>query len=121
MSELIAGRTLLVVEDEPLLGMLLDDVLSDAGARVLGPAATVERALELLTAATGVDAAILDVNLGGVRSDAVASRLEEMGVPFVFATAYGDGAIDGGRSAPVLRKPYDVGEVLETLARLLAA
>ncbi|HZH42598.1 MAG TPA: response regulator [Lysobacter sp.] len=119
MSEGIVGRTLLVVEDEPLLGMLLEDVLTDAGATVLGPAPTVERALELLDR-DRVDAVILDVNLGGVRSDAVAARLEEMGVPFVYATAYGDNALAFGNQVPVLRKPYDVGDVMSALGRLLS-
>ena len=89
MSGDIAGQTILVVEDEPLLGMLLEDVLSDAGATVLGPAATVEQALALI-GASEIHAAILDVNLRGVRSDAVASELAERGVPYVFATAYGE-------------------------------
>lgn len=120
MTEAIAGRTLLVVEDEPLLGMLLEDVLTDAGAVVLGPAPTVERALDLL-AQQPVDAAILDVNLAGVRSDAVAVRLEQLGVPFIYATAYGDSALDlgAGREVPVLRKPYDVADVMAALDRLL--
>lgn len=120
MTDAIAGRTLLVVEDEPLLGMLLEDVLTDAGAVVLGPAPTVERALDLLTDRP-VDAAILDVNLGGVRSDAVAARLEQMGVPFIYATAYGDNALDLGMGSrvPVLRKPYDVADVMNALNRLL--
>lgn len=115
----IAGRTLLVVEDEPLLGMLLEDVLGDAGAAVLGPATTVERALELLKSADRVDAAIVDVNLAGVRSDAVASELVARGVPFVYATAYGDDTLMAAGASGLLRKPYDIGDVMVAVGRLL--
>ena len=118
MSGEISGHTILVVEDEPLLGMLLEDVLSDAGATVIGPAATVEQALALI-GASSIDAAILDVNLRGVRSDAVATELAHKGVPYLFATAYGETVLGAAPGAPVLRKPYDLAEVMAALRRLL--
>lgn len=116
MTEL-AGKRILVVEDEPLLAMTIEDVLADAGAEIVGPVATVARAAELAADAT-LDAALLDINLGGERSDPVIEILRRRGVPFVLATGYD---VAKSLDVPVLTKPYREQAIVETLAAALAA
>ena len=70
----LTGRRVLVVEDEALVAMLVEDALLDAGAAVVGPAATVTEALSLLTKETP-DVAVLDLNLAGETSTPVADAL----------------------------------------------
>jgi CheY-like chemotaxis protein len=116
MAEL-AGKRILVVEDEALLAMTIEDVLADAGATVVGPASAVARALDL--AADGpLDAALLDINLGDERSDAVAEMLRNRGVPVVLATGYGSASVPG--DTPVLAKPYREKQIVEALAAAIA-
>jgi DNA-binding response OmpR family regulator len=69
-----------------------------------------------------IDAAVLDANLNGHSVIPVAQALAERGVPFVFATGYGETAgAPGGFDAPVIRKPYDVTQVAAAVAELLRA
>jgi CheY-like chemotaxis protein len=107
----LEGKRVLVVEDEALVAMLVEDGLLDAGAEVVGPAASVGEALRLVEGAAsdgGLSAAVLDIDLQGRAVAPVADRLAVLGVPFVFATGYGEGRDTGGHvAAPVLRKPFD--------------
>jgi len=115
---ILNGRCILVVEDESLIAMLVEDALIDAGAEVLGPAATVEEALALFGSGNP-DAAVLDINLAGQVSTPVADLLADRGIPFVVATGYGAaGLSERHRGVPVLAKPYDPQELVETLARI---
>lgn len=115
---ILTGRCILVVEDESLIAMLVEDALTDAGAEVLGPAATVEEALALFESRRP-DSAVLDINLAGQVSTPVADLLAESGVPFVVATGYGAaGLSERHRGVPVLAKPYDPRELVEALARI---
>ncbi|RKK02892.1 response regulator [Pseudoroseomonas wenyumeiae] len=112
------GRRILVVEDEALIAMLVEDALLDAGAEVLGPAATVEEALALLEDSE-IGGAVLDINLAGQLSTPVADLLAERGVPFVVATGYGAAGLpEHHRGVPVLAKPYDPRELVETLEQI---
>jgi CheY-like chemotaxis protein len=104
----LAGLKVLVVEDEALVSMLLEDMLSDLGCEIVGP---IMRLAEALAAAEdpaqAMDIAILDVNLAGERSFPVAEALERRGCLFVLATGYDDAGIDERwRSRPMLRKPF---------------
>jgi CheY-like chemotaxis protein len=115
-------RRVLLVEDEALIAMMLADNLSDAGLEVVGPVATVEDALRLvdsLMADGGLDAAVLDVNLGRESVEPVADRLATQGVPFVFATGYGMGSEPRGHPGrPVLRKPFEAELLLTAIGDL---
>jgi CheY-like chemotaxis protein len=112
------GRRILVVEDEALIAMLVEDALLDAGAEVIGPAATVEEALALFESAAP-EGAVLDINLAGQASTPVADTLADHGVPFVVATGYGaDGLPPGHSEVPVLAKPYDPDDLTSALGRL---
>jgi DNA-binding response OmpR family regulator len=108
---------MLVVDDEPLIGMMMEDFLAVIGVGDVVIVEDVERALFALEGAP-FDAAILDVNLArGVRSDAVAHRLTEMGVPFMVCS--GDSRIpDGWGSPPMLTKPYTLSDIERTIARM---
>ena len=100
------ARRVLIVEDEMLVAMLLEDMLTDLGHIVVGIATRVESALSLI-ASTGPDLAILDVNLAGEKSFPVAEVLEKKGIPFVFATGYGQQGLEGNYvSRIVLTKPF---------------
>jgi CheY-like chemotaxis protein len=110
---------ILLVEDEFLIALDLWQLFDDEGCRVLGPAPTVAEALRILATEPRPDAAVLDVNLHGTRSEPVAAELVARGIPFVVATAYPslpEPAFDG---APVLSKPYAMDQVCETVLRLL--
>jgi DNA-binding response OmpR family regulator len=107
---MLKGMRVLVVEDEPSVSMLVEDELCDAGAEVVGPVPTVDHALRLIEAAAadgGISVAVLDINLSGMKVAPVADKLAALGVPFLFATGYGEGHDTGGHgAAPTLRKPF---------------
>lgn len=98
-----AGKRILVLEDEFLLAMDVVDTLEGLGAIVIGPAHRIDTALALL--GEPMDAALLDVNIGGVSSGPVAERLATLGVPVIFATGYGVHA-DVMAGSVILDKPY---------------
>jgi len=114
----LKGARVLIVEDAVLLALELETGLSEAGAAVVGPAYELEEALALLGGE--IDAAVLDANLNGRSVTPVAEALAKRGVPFVFATGYGDaGGAPTGFDAPIIRKPYDVTQVAAAVAGVL--
>ena len=111
----LSGRRILVVEDEALVAMLVEDALLEAGAEVIGPAATVAEAMQLLERERP-SAAVLDLNLAGEPSTPIADVLVRLGVPFVIATGYGaEGLPEHHADVPVLAKPYDPDELTQLL------
>ena len=111
------GRRVFVVEDEPMIRLLLDEMLSDLGYTMAAEAGRLDEAL--VVAKQGeFDVAILDVNLDGQPVTPVVDVLVERGVPFVFVSGYARRGIPEGHSrAPLLQKPFQS----EGLARALAA
>lgn len=101
----IAGKRILIVEDEFLIATTAGEMLQELGALVIGPASTVDEALALAEG-EGIDAALLDLNLHGASSAPVAARLEARGIPIVFATGYGKGDGKDSVGRYVLGKPY---------------
>ncbi len=114
----LRGKRVLIVEDAVLLALELETGLADAGAQVVGPAYELAEAMSLL--AGHIDAAVLDANLNGLAVTPVAEALAARGVPFVFATGYGDSGAPMGFDAPIIRKPYDVTQVAAAVGALLA-
>ena len=114
----LAGKRLLVVEDEPLIALEIVAGLEAAGANVVGPAGTVSEALRVI-ANTNLNAALLDANLGGDRVDDVAAALARSNVPFIFVTGYGRDALPEKFAAtPMLSKPFSPEQLLDAAARL---
>ncbi len=113
----ISGLRILIVEDALLLALELEAGLAEAGASVAGSAADVEEGLRM--AELPLDAAVLDANLNGESVLPVARALAARGVPFVFATGYGDSKFTPqGFDAPLIKKPYDVTQIAAALAEV---
>ncbi|HWE47219.1 MAG TPA: response regulator [Caulobacteraceae bacterium] len=114
-----ARPRILIVEDEWLIADLLEAMLDELGYDAVGPASSVQEALELIQE-QAVDAALLDVSLGRVRSYPVAEALMRAGTPFLFLTGYIDGDLPAQfRSAPVLCKPVSLVELKAPLEQLV--
>lgn len=111
-----ARRRVLIVEDEPLIAMMLEDFLDALEREVAGTADDVASALARIEAG-GVEAAILDVNLrGGEQSWPVAARLDELDIPFILATGgSGDTIPESWRGRPILSKPFTMDGVEKAL------
>ena len=119
MPETNAAPRILVVEDEYLIRMLLEDMLTDLGYEIAGAVGTIAEASEL-AAKADFNIAILDVNLDGQEIYPVAHILAKRGVPFVFVSGYGDGSLaEPFRDRPALQKPFQADQLKNTLARLL--
>ncbi len=114
----LEGLRVLVVEDEMMVSMLIEDMLSDLGCTIIGPASRLDEAMDLATKAE-LDCAVLDVNLGGQPIFPVADALRKRGAPFAFATGYGDAGLrDVDRGSPVLQKPFREGDLARVLVEL---
>jgi two-component sensor histidine kinase/ActR/RegA family two-component response regulator len=112
----LSGRRILVVEDEALIAGQIETLLVGQGCLVSGPVRGLDNALALARSEP-LDAAILDINLSGFRSEAVANALRERAIPFIVLTGYADsGLCVAFHGAPVVTKPFDE----EALVSLLA-
>jgi CheY-like chemotaxis protein len=117
----LRDHRILVVEDEYLIAATLSDQLEGVGSVVVGPVPSVERAMKAIESDPEIDAAILDVNLGGVKVYPVADALLARHIPFVFASGYEDDFIR--TRYPQIRncqKPYLFPEVVGALASALS-
>ena len=115
----LTGHRILVVEDEFYLACDVARVLKGAGAAVLGPCASEAAALDLL-AEDGPTAAVIDINLGGAPSFALARVLAGRGVPYLFVTGYDAEAIPPDLAeVPRLEKPAELRRIVQGLDRLL--
>ena len=113
------AKRILVVEDELMIRMLLEDMLSELGYTVAAEAARIEEALEAAKNAD-FDIAILDVNLNGQPISPVADALVARGMPFVFATGYGErGLPEPYRDRPTLKKPFQMDGLKQMLQTAL--
>jgi CheY-like chemotaxis protein len=114
-----AGLSVLIVEDETLVAMLLEDMLADLGCEIAGSASTVAAALDMLdTAAADV---ALDLNLGGESCYPVAEALAARGAAIIFATGYGDARVEEPwRDGPILQKPFGEDQFARALAAAIA-
>lgn len=113
---------ILIVDDEVLLAMEVEMILTDAGFEAIGPVHSVPAALDLIDT-TRPDGAVLDVNLDHRgTSNAVADRLEALGVPFIFLTGYAPEHIpDPQRARQVIGKPFIEADLLKAVSDLVGA
>jgi light-regulated signal transduction histidine kinase (bacteriophytochrome)/ActR/RegA family two-component response regulator len=117
----LAGKTVLLVEDSLIIALDAEDILQRLGAEAVITASNVANALvELGDYRPAL--AMLDINLGDQTSFPIADRLEELGIPFLFATGYGEQAQlpPGHKARVVLQKPYTLANVARALPQLLA-
>ena len=114
----MAGRRILVVEDEPLIAMEIENVLLSLGCTVVGPTGSLRTALELATVEV-LDGAILDVSIRGLEVYPVADVLLGRGVEFILASGYTDWALPlRFRNRSRLTKPYDYATLVQMLLTL---
>jgi CheY-like chemotaxis protein len=115
----LSNRRVLVVEDEIMIAMLIEDMLDEFGCKLVGPATNVPRALELIRNEQ-VELAILDLNLDGKDTYAIADALCQRHVPFIFATGYGStGLREEYRDRQVLQKPFQARDLETALTNAL--
>ena len=115
---MLKGKAILVVEDEPMIAMVLDDMLTDLGCSVVGPAHNLAQAQSLIGTTT-CDAAIVDLNLNGTLSHPLIEALIGKNVPVIVATGYGGSAPDLPSECRVLAKPYAIEDVEQVLRACL--
>ena len=116
----LAGRRVIVVDDETYVAMMLEDMLDDLGCVVVGVAQSVASGLALASSAD-VDVAVLDVNLGGQSITPVAEALAARGVPILFSTGYGrSGLASEWADRPVLAKPFAMSDLESALLAALS-
>lgn len=112
-------KRVLLVEDEPLVSMMLADMLSDFGHKVDGPYNRVSDAI-LAAKSNNLQAGILDVNLGGEKTYVVADILTDRKIPFVFVTGYGpDSIVPAFAHSPVLQKPIEAAKLHALLQQIV--
>lgn len=117
-----SGSRIFVVEDETLVLFNLEDILAELGCSVVGQAMRLEQAINLAQSVGEVDAAILDVNIGGATVFPAAEILAQKGVPLLFATGYGrEGLPPEWQDHAVIVKPYSPQDVERALGPLLAS
>jgi CheY-like chemotaxis protein len=120
VDKLLSGRRVLVVEDELLLAMMIEDMLTDLGCEAVTTVGTVDEALALIDAHV-FNAAMLDMNLNGNTSHSVAEALVARGVPFIYSTGNNSGNMKPGfQGHPVLKKPIKYEQLVEILTHLLS-
>lgn len=117
----LAGKRVLIVEDESLVAMLIEGLLVECECGIVGPCGTVEAALEAARTET-FDLALLDVNLRGQKVYPVAEVLSQRHILFLFLSGYGDEAIPSGRAAwKVCAKPFKGNDLVRMLSAALAS
>ncbi|TGR65500.1 response regulator [bacterium M00.F.Ca.ET.194.01.1.1] len=108
-----------IVEDEALVAMLMEDIVTDLGHEVSTIASRVQQGCEIARGGD-FDVAILDINLDGQTSYPIAEILREQRIPFAFASGYGAKGLDRSYAdVPTLSKPYVIEDVERLIARLI--
>ncbi len=117
----LAGRRVLVVEDDYYLATDAARALEGAGAEIVGPCASEEDARAELNEQRP-DAVVVDINLGGGPSFKLAETLKDHGIPFVFTTGY-DAEVIPAEFAGVerLEKPFQLRQIVGAVAKLTTA
>jgi CheY-like chemotaxis protein len=107
----------LVVEDEVLVGMLLEEMLHALGYELAALSTHLDEALTLARSAA-FDVALLDINLNGRQSFPVADAIRARGLPFLFATGYGSRIVGAPyNDVPILQKPFSLAELRAALTK----
>jgi len=114
----IQGCRFLVVEDETLIAVLIEDALVEMGCEIVGLSGRLDTALQLANDGE-FDAAILDITIRGGKVYPIAELLAARGIPFAFASGYGDWALpETFRDRPRLMKPFAMRALHEQIRTL---
>ena len=111
----LMGLRLLVVEDEALISLLIEDLVTSLGCALAGTASNVSEALKLIEAVP-IDGALIDVNLGGEIAAPVSQALSEKGIPLILVTGYEEPPLD---EFPVVHKPFESRELRDAIIQHL--
>ena len=116
-----AKRQVLVLEDEPLISMMLEEMLVELEVGVIGPVTSVSDGLAALQAFHQIDAALLDLELQGRESLPIANALAERGIPFAFVSGYEREKFAelGYSNIQILPKPFGILSLQAMLNQLL--
>ena len=118
MSQEVGLRRALVVEDEIMVAMYVEDLLTELGFEVAGIATGLDQALPLAREGS-FDFAVLDINLAGQLSFPVADVLRARGIPFLFASGYGSkGLSEDYRSAIRIQKPFVSRDLAQAITKM---
>lgn len=119
MDKLLSGRSILIIEDEMLISMMIEDMLADLGCESIAAASTIGQAIKLIDLKV-FDAAMLDLNLNGMESYPIADALALRDVPYFFSTGNSLADVkDGYSDHDVLKKPFTFGQLSNMLSRSL--
>jgi len=119
MDKLLAGRRVLVIEDEMLILMMIEDMLADLGCESVTVASKIGPAISLVEGQE-FDTAMLDLNLNGIESYPIADALTMRDVSYFFSTGNSlTNVKDGYRDQDVLNKPFTLEQLSNILSRSL--
>lgn len=119
MTGVLAGKRVLIVEDEYFIATDIKRTLKREGAEIVGPVGNLESGLSL--ADEDLDAAILDVNLEEASSYPIAERLRDRRVPYLFLTGYDAWALPAEhRDTARLAKPFPPQSVVTMVEALVS-
>jgi CheY-like chemotaxis protein len=105
-TEPLQGLRILVVEDEMMLAMLMEDFMEEFGCTLVGLAANIDTALQIIRTES-IDGALLDLNLAGNVAYPVADELARLDIPFIVVSGYDNQELSGGyNDRPRLPKPF---------------
>ena len=114
------GASVLLVEDEALIRMMIVEMLEELGHRVVAEAGSVEAA-EPLARTSAFDLAVFDINIAGFNISPVAEIVAERGLPFVFVSGYGPAGLPTlFKDKPVLHKPFAISEFAKFISAALS-
>ncbi len=117
----LTGKRILIVEDEYFIASDLKRALNSQDAIVVGPVSSLDAGLAAVDGDGALDLAVLDVNLNGTASYAIADRLAQRGVPYMFLTGYDGWAMPSAhRGTPRLAKPFPPDAVVRVIEQLVA-
>ncbi len=111
----------LLVEDEPLLAMMMEEMIAEVGASLAGSFDRLAPAMAFARdQRAAFDLAILDMNLAGERAEPLADMLQAAGAPFILSTGYG-AAANRWPKAPLLSKPFELTQLQSAIGAALAS
>jgi CheY-like chemotaxis protein len=113
----LAGLRILVVEDEGLIAMDIEDMLLDLTCVPVGPASTIETALDIIRGGTQLDGVLLDMNLHGQSVQPIVAELVNRNIFFILVTGYArrEDEVSAMRDAPRLAKPFSAAKLSDIL------